>query len=325
MKKFTFFATVLVLISAFSGAVMMRTLAAENPNALTISPVRRDLTVAPGKSGQFTLKVSNPTASKQVFKVEINDFVAHSESGVPALVLDGGDSFSSKRGLKNFVSPIDDVEVGPSSEKDIRVKINVPDDTAAGGYYGAIRLIPKNDVGKSTVNLDASAASIILLAVPGDMREEVRLTNFILEQGGDQKGQIIFGDESLNLVLKFDNSGDIHAAPVGQVYIKKDKNIIRTIKFNQRTPYDVILAGSDRLWKLDLGEFDSFGHYEIGLVASYGSGNQTIEASFKFWHIPWVYIIALAVLFFLIIIVIVTKSLRRPQGRLPRKQGNLRY
>ena len=259
-------------------------------NTLKISPVRTDLNLAAGKSTTVTMKVTNLTKNPTTVRAIENDFVAGDEKGTPALILDA-DKYAPTHSLKRYMVPLKDVTIPAGKTQEIKLTINIPADAKAGGYYGAVRFAPISPDGSSSVNLNTSAASLVLVTVPGDLSEQLKLTNATVMQGDSTVGGIIQNPDNLHVQFRFENQGNVQVAPYGQVYVKQGDKVIYTSNFNQDQPRGMVLPDSARRWDVPLDKLGKFGKYTIGATFTYGTGNKSIDFSKTIWIIPLSYII----------------------------------
>ena len=162
-----------LLVTSVAGSTVSAQSQGSGGNGIRISPVRTDLTVSPGETRVVTLTVQNITSGDAEFQAIINDFVAgNNELGQPALILDA-DKFAPSHSLKRYIADIPNVSIPAQGSKQVKVTISLPADIAAGGYYGAVRFTPADAEGgnQNNVTLSASVGSLILVKVPGDIKE----------------------------------------------------------------------------------------------------------------------------------------------------------
>jgi hypothetical protein len=286
----------LVIMPASAWAVTVKTVPAVNNNSdtLKISPVRADLTLNPGTSGQVKVSVSNLTGSSIGLKLIENDFVAGDENGTPAIILDEN-SYAPTHSLKRFMTKISQtITVAPGVTTTVPVTITVPKNAQAGGYFGSVRFVPAGSDASKNVSINASAASLVLLTVPGPTVEKVTMTNFDIQQNGGTASNFRNPD-NLGLFLRFENKGNIQEAPFGLIYVQKGKKVVYQSKFNENTPRDVILPDSARRWTVPLKGFGKFGKYTVGATIGYGNKGQSIQISKTVWIIPTVIIMSIVV------------------------------
>lgn len=266
---------------------------AEAANTLKVSPVRSDVVVQPGNSTTVQTTVSNLTDRPITLRPILNDFIAGDERGTPALILDA-DQFAPTHSLKRFMEPIPDVTIPAGEAKTVSVVINVPQGAQAGGYFGAVRFAPATPDDGGQVNLSASAASLVLLTVPGDTVEKLELTSFEVQQNGN-RGTIFHGSENLQAAFRFESKGNVQIGPFGKISVKRGDKVVYETDFNNKDPRDMILPDSARRWEVPLKDIGDFGHYTVSATLTYGQKNQSIEVSESFWVLPWSVIIAVAV------------------------------
>lgn len=306
------------LFSAIAQAEDVKT----NPaaNTLRVSPVRSDVEVMPGETGTVPVTVSNLTNATVFVHPSSNDFVATDESGTPGLILNENE-YAPSHSLKRFMGPLADISIPAGQAKTVNVVITVPKDARPGGYFGAIRFAPTDPDGGGQVNMSASVASLILLTVPGDVKERIELTNFDILQSGVANSNFRDGD-NLAASFRFKNDGDIQIGPFGKLTVKKGDTVVFESDFNTKQPREVILPDSARRWNIPLDGIDGFGHYTVLATFTYGKTNQTIEVTKAFWVVPWFVIIIAGVLVLLLIGAIVATIflIRRRKHRPKRKK-----
>lgn len=309
------------LFSVPSHVFAAPTSTANGLNTLKISPVRSDVVVAPGKSEVVVMKVTNTTKAPMTIQAIENDFVAGDERGTPALILDA-DKFAPTHSLKRYMVPIPNTTIAPGVTQEIKVTIKVPADAKPGGYYGAVRFSPVSAGGSTSVNLNASAASLVLMTVPGPVEEKLTLTNFNVKQGS--KIDTIFQSANdLQVSFRMENSGSIQEGPFGNVSVMQGDKVVYSYAFNNDTPREMVLPDSARVWDIPLKNIGSFGNYTIKATFSYGQKNQTIEVTKSFWVIPiFVIVVSVGSIILLVaIIVAIRMFLQDYKKRILKKHG----
>ena len=290
-------------------------------NTLKISPVRTDIEVQPGTSKTVQINATNLTKAPISIHPSENDFVSADESGAPALILDDG-KYAPSHSLKRFLTPLSDITIPASGSKTINVVITIPKDARPGGYFGAIRLAPTAPDGGGQVNLDASVASLLLVTVPGNVVEQLSLTDFTIQQ--HNKTGVYFGTpDNIEVMARFQNKGSIQLAPFGKVSVKQGNTVVYESDFNTDAPHDMVLPDGARRWNIPLKQIGNFGKYTVSATFSYGKKNQTIEVTKSFWIIPTIAIVGAIGGFLLLIGLIVGLwfFLRNRRRRASRHQG----
>lgn len=272
-------------------------------SGLKVSPVRTDLTINAGESKTVTVQVENVTAVGRDFRAIINDFVAgNNEYGQPALILDE-DKFAPSHSLKRFIVDVPDVNIPAGQKKDVRVVIKIPKDAAGGGYYGAVRFVPADQSTGQNITLSASVGSLLLVRVPGDVKENLALTSFDVRRGerGITGSSFFTTSKDLYAVARFNNQGNIHEQPFGKIVVKKGDKIIQTTDINNTDPKGNVLPDSVRRFEVKLDKIGSWGKYTVEGNFGYGTSGQLISGKSTFYVVPAALLIAGLVLLLVIV------------------------
>jgi len=274
-------------------------------NGYRLSPVRTDLTLAPGTSNTVTVYIQNASSAVENLRVVINDFQPPvNESGNPALLLNG--ATASQHSLKRFVSvPEPSLSLQPNEQKAVSVIVKVPAGTASGGYYGAVRFAPVGAGGNKNVNLSASVASLVLITVPGNLVQQLSIAGFGVNQGTDTAAQhIFFSNKNLQAFVRLQNSGNIQEQPFGKILLKHGSTTTGTYTINNTTPAGNVLPDSTRRFTVKLDKVGHFGKYKVVGNFGYGNKGQLLTAQSTFYVIPLAIIILVLVVLLIILFLI---------------------
>lgn len=324
------FVSVVILAAGQGGLAQAATSSSKSTvnnssNTLKISPVRSDITINAGTKATVPVYISNLTSNAISLKPIENDFVAGDEKGTPSIILDEN-AYAPTHSLKRFMLPLSNVTVPAKGTKQVNVEIVVPVNASAGGYFGAVRFAPLTSDGSKSVNLSASVASLILMSVPGDFQEGLRLTNFDIQQDGNSATNFR-SPSHLSAFMRFQNTGDVQLAPFGQVYVKKGDKVVYKYDFNTKEPKETILPDSFRRWSVPLSGMSKFGKYTVSATIGYGTKGKSMELEKSIWIIPTTYIIiALGTLIGLIVLIFfIVTFLRGYKKRILRSQSRRRW
>ncbi|MBL8121255.1 DUF916 domain-containing protein [Candidatus Saccharibacteria bacterium] len=262
-------------------------------SGMRVEPVSTPLTINAGSSQTFTVRLTNVTSGAATYRAIVNDFVADkNELGHPALILDD-DKYAPSHSLKRYVAPIQDVTVEPRKTKEVKVTVSIPQDAAGGGYFGAVRFAPTTGKQGQNITLSANVASLILVKVPGDIKENVVLETFDVRTGESESGGSSFFSSNKNLVAvaRFKNEGNIHMQPFGKVLVKKGDTVIQTTEINNTDPRGSVLPESVRRFSVKLDKVASWGKYTVEGNFGYGSNGQLLSGKTSFFVLPLMLII----------------------------------
>lgn len=282
-------------------------------NALKISPVRTDLEIKPGGSQTIDVYVQNLSANEIRLHAIVNDFVAGTdESGTPNIILDENKS-APVRSIKKYVTPIPDFTVKPTEQFNVKVTINVPQDADAGGYFGAVRFAPADSASSKTLSLSASVGSLVLVKVPGDLKEEASIASLDVRKGTDAS-TFFTSKKDLQGTVRIKNSGNVQLQPFGKVLLKKSGKTLASYEINNSQPRGNVLPDSIRRFQFPMEkDLGSFGKYTLEANLGYGTKGQLLTQSTTFYIVPVsvLVIIGVVLLVILFAIFVAPKLLRR--------------
>lgn len=271
-------------------------------NGFLVSPVRSELTIDPGKSETVKLTIENATNSATIARPIVNDFEpSKDESGQPKILLDEN-APPTANSFRSLVGNLQPIPLGPKEKKELSVKIAVPGNASAGGYYGAVRFVSEQEGNDKNVALSASVGTIFLIKVPGTLTEKLDLVQFTAAKNGSN-GRFFVNSGNMSIVTRLKNNGNIHVKPYGKVTITdRSGKTVEAYEFNSVDPRANVLPNSTRKFDDKLKNQKWFGQYTVTANFGYGSGGSLITAKTTFWVIPtWVIIIFVAVLVLLVV------------------------
>jgi hypothetical protein len=317
---------------------------------LSTSPLPINLKATPGSTVSAQLKVKNDGLGEEKIKTTLMKFKADSQTGAPMLLeREAGDSFF------DWVKFSEDIFTLPSNEwKTVEATFTVPE-TASFGYYYAVvfsRADEKINLDERQTALTGGLATLVLLEVqvPG-AKKEVSLEEFSVA-----KKMYEFLPATFNVKLK--NTGNVHTAPRGNIFLSRGKTEVATIEVNSgmgsilpNSPRDfsqnwtdgfpvytvkmedgktVLDEQGNQVLKLKWDFKDAsklrFGKYTAKLLMVYDDGQKDVplEGEVSFWVVPWrlvgVFIFNFALILALVLYVI---RLRRRLRQLRQEQNKL--
>ncbi len=269
---------------------------AENDKmSLTIAPPLFQLSLQPGETWSSLITVVNN--NKYDLTVYANPvlFKPSGETGRPVFVSNGSDDVSFPNSVDGttivgWISvPNKPIKILREQTYKLPVKISVPKNAQPGGHYAAILIGNKAPTEKKeggNLNVSSSIASLIFLTVAGDVVEDGRIRDFVTEKS-------IYENAEAKFSLRFENKGNVHIQPTGDITIYNMFNKKRGyIPINQASGYGNVLPGSIRKftykWKSDSGKWD-IGRYRAVATIGYGSNKkQFVHSTVYFWVLPLV-------------------------------------
>ena len=262
-------------------------------SALTISPVKVEVTGDPGQTLRGELELLNEQEGTKTFYSSFENFEPSGDTGSPKFV-GGGE------GLATWLQTEASVSIATGETVKVPYTITIPADTEPGGYFSAIfwgEQDPTTQV-SGEVAIGGKLGVLILLRVAGDIEEEAGISEFGIDNGNKIQSGI-----PINFSYRFANSGGDRVVPLGDITIKNTL-AMETATIPANINEGSVLPNSARkfqaLWgesaTSSLGFFEAakkqfqdfhFGFYKAELAVVYGATNQTADASFWFFIMPW--------------------------------------
>jgi hypothetical protein len=279
---------------------------------LTTSPLPISLKAKPGETVETELRVRNSGTQTEHLKVGLMKFSAYGEEGKPLLKErePGDDYFDWVRFSRT------QFEAPPNEWQTVKMTIALPKTASLGYYYAATFSRANADTAEGDLEtaVRGGSATLVLLEadVPGAKRE------LAVEEFAVGKRMYEFLPARFSVKLK--NTGNIHTAPSGTIFINRGKSQVAAVPINdtkgnilprssrifaaewgdgfpayrlQEQNGQVVLKDGKPTYNLewDLGQLKKlrFGKYTATLVMVYDDGQRDVplEASVSFWVIPW--------------------------------------
>jgi hypothetical protein len=302
-------AAFLMTFSPFTS--MARAQTAASGSGLSISPTVSQLTIKPGASDHINITLKNVTVDDVVAKGEVDDFTSDNVDGNPKITTNQHQV--SPNSIRKFVTNLDDVPLSKGEQKTVILGIEIPKDTPAGAYYGIIRYraVPKvlASPGAGQVALTASVGTIVLVTVPGNIREQVQVKGIHVYRGAHEGSFFVRPPDKVGITIN--NFGNGFERPFGTVEVHDMFNkTITSFPFNNPKELGNILPNSGRTFTNNVKGLKKIGRYTVLASVSYGNGSQVLTLKKTFWYVPyWLVIIVLLVLATLIFLA--ARSYRR--------------
>jgi hypothetical protein len=314
-------------LAASKAATPAKTLSVPSPTTgihLEISPLPIMLTATPGTSVSSDLRVRNAGTETELLTVKLKKFSEDGPNGdVHITEPTATDEFTHWVSFDRttFTAP-------PGQWQTIHMSVNVPK-TAAFGYYFAVQFQRANptkaQAGKAAI--EGSVAIFVLLNAdaPG-AKKQMQVVSFTADHSFYEFLPSTFS-------VKVRNTGNVHFAPLGNIFILSGKHQLGTVIVNEAAGN--VLPKSNRIftaawddgfpvyrtemrngvpvldsrgnlkrhleWNFSKVPKLRIGHYTAHLVMLYNDGSRDIpiEGTLSFWVVPWrliLFIIAVPVI-----------------------------
>src|SRR3989344_49466 len=181
-----------------------------NVEALTVSPVRMEITADPGQTVTGKLLLLNEQDGTKTFYSSFENFEPSGDSGAPRFI-GAGDGLATWMEIDSKVT----LESGKSI--DIPYSITIPQNAEPGGYFAAIFFGSQAPgvQGGGEVSIGAKIGVLILLRVSGEVAEGGGLLEFITKEKNR-----FFSTLPISFFYRLNNTGGDRIVPSGEIKIK---------------------------------------------------------------------------------------------------------
>ena len=270
-------------------------------SGLRISPTRSEVTVGQGEAGEAKFNIKNVTGGTIIVKSRLNDFDPQ-EDGSPKPLKDGETNGAS---IKNFVTLPSDVTLEADKDTDVIIPVSIPSGQAPGAYYGVVLFqgLPANQSNAGQVSLTGSVGGIILVNVPGNIKESMQLVSIRagrVTPGSNNEVRLsnVFAQPFDRVQVKVKNTGNSFLKPYGKVSVSDWRGReITSYEMNDTDPRANVLPSSQRIFTNKISGVKVPGRYTISAGLAYGDGGDVLTQKVNVWYLPiWTVIVAVLLL-----------------------------
>jgi len=298
MKKFAIIGFILMILPFFPFKAA----------ALTVSPVRLEVSGEPGQTLLSELILINEERESRTFYSSLENFEARGETSRPYFT-------PGTEGLATWIRVPKEVTLELGETKTLPFKIEIPQNTEPGGYFAAIfwGSTPPEIKEGGQIMVGTKTGILVLLSVPGEIKGEGGILEF-----STKDKQKFFSSLPINLIYRFQNTSQDRIKPEGEIEIKNIFGKISAVLPANKVEGNVLprsIRKFEVVWEGKIetktGFFGAvkkqwkdfhFGRYTANLNLIYGPKNETTQASFSFFIIPWQLLIIVIILLAVIII-----------------------
>jgi hypothetical protein len=285
--------------------------------ALTVSPVKFEISGSPGQRLLGELELFNEQEETRTFYSSFENFEARGETGTPYFT-------PGKEDLATWIEAPAQVTLEPRERKTVPFSIQVPQNAEPGGHFAAIfwGTTPPQAKEGGQVAVGAKTGVLILLTVSGEIKGGGGLLEF-----STKDKEKFFDSLPINFFYRFQNTSTDRIKPDGEIEIKNTFGKVSAVLPANKVEGNVLprsIRKFEVIWETQnkakveetlnqakTGFFEKvkkqwkdfhFGRYTANLNLTYGPKNETAKASFSFFIIPWQLLILIIILLAVIII-----------------------
>lgn len=275
--------------------------------ALTISPVKVEVTGNPGQTLKGEMELLNEQGESKIFFSSFENFEPSGDTGSPHFV-------GKEDGLATWLQTDASVETLPGMKKVVPYTITIPIDAEPGGYFSAIFWGSQDPRTQEAgeVSIGGKLGVLILLRVAGDIPESAGVSEY-----GTQDQSRMFVNLPIGFSYRFSNNGGDRVVPLGDIVIKNTFGGTSAVLSANENEGSVLPNSSRKfqtMWGENADDENSsnfftqvkkqfrdfhFGIYSAHLEIVWGATNQVSKEVFYFTIIPWQLLIVVLVLIIL--------------------------
>jgi len=297
---------------------------AQSSVSLTITPPLIKINMNPGERWTSSIKIVNDNPQTLTTYVQKREFKSGEEGGV--VFLPEPDEEEKSLFLSEWIEmSLGPFNIPPFQSKEVPFTIVVPPEAEPGGHYAAILVgtQPSQEQGGTAIKVASQVSSLVLLNVQGEVEESGWIREFSTGKDFYQKPEVDF-------TISFENLGNVHLQPVGEIKIYNMWGKERgTIPLNRNTEFGNVLPNSKKVWNFTWKGEDSLfevGRYRAELFLGFGNqARQTASSTLYFWVIPLVPVAGIVggLLLFLTVLILGIRSYIRKAIFLAQKEAGL--
>lgn len=269
--------------------------------ALTVSPARVEITGDPGTTLQGEIELFNEQEGTRTFFTSFENFEPSGDSGAPHFI-------GAKDGLATWIRSDNKVVLESGKRSVVPYSIAIPQNAEPGGHFAAIFFGSQEPgaTGGGQVSVGGKIGVLVLLRVSGEVEEGGGLLEF-----GAKDKQRFFISLPVTFAYRLNNTGGDRVVPLGEIKIKNTLRLTSATLLANKNEGSVLPSSARKfevLWgqesqvisgtpqETKTGFFETagkqwsnfhFGWYTANLNLTWGATNQTANASYSFFVIPW--------------------------------------
>jgi len=288
----------LIVIGLFACLTLPGFVSAQSAVTLSVSPTLFEMTASPSQTWTSTVRVINSNSFPIQIYTDVVNFAAAGESGqgtmIPVL-----ETETNGGTLAEWINVTESELLIPAEQTvAIEFTIDVPSDAPPGGHYAALLIGTRSfgdTEGAAQVETSQVVTSLLFLSVAGDIDESGMIRDFTANQIITEQPEAAFS-------LRFENTGNVHLQPQGDITITnmwgKERGLV---PINKNSQFGNVLPNSIRqynfAWSGDWS-FADIGRYTAIATVAYGDQQrQFVSSQTSFWVIPWRALLLVTVIF----------------------------
>lgn len=246
--------------------------------SIVVAPTLIELSVKPGEIWRSNLKVVNTNTFPLTLYTDSAHFAPTGEYGQGDIV-HKAEIPQDEAVLANWVSvETPTVTIPAGGSFNIPFVVETPADAPPGSHFATLQVstVPSDTRGEIGVSTAQEISSLLFVRVEGDITEDASIRSFTASNSYRTTPKT-------DLQLRFENKGNVHLRPVGEITIKNMWGSERgRIPVNVNTSFGNALPETirsyDFSWQREPSLFD-IGYYTAEVVVSFGTEKKQFAAA----------------------------------------------
>lgn len=238
----------------------------------------------PGEEIQFKINIQAKSDELQQMAVDFQDFSAGDQNKISLL-----DEKNEIHGMKDWIEIVggNNWFLEKGQKKELSFKIIIPENAVVGSHYAvaALKVLPRIDAKNfQSPVVSGRIAVYVLVNVKGEVSGSGKLTDFVAP---------MIVKKDVNLKAEFENTGNVHYIPHGEIVIS---SIVTGAETKLQTGRHFVFPGTKYSFDLEWQPSSIFGIYSA--KAYFVDANRSIHEKSRiligkyFFTIPSVLILA---------------------------------
>lgn len=273
-------------------------------NDFILEPAKVDVSLDIGSSTIKNVTITSRIKGTTSFKVEVEDMIGTKDPNQPIILLG---SEKSPYSFKDYLVPdVDEFKLDFGQKISIPVKIAIPKNFSPGGYYSALLITnqpSKEDLESGGARTVSRVGAEFFIRVKGEAKVEGKLSDFNIARSDDvnKTAKSLFTSGPFLFQVLFENSGNVHLAPYGQIEIK---NIWGGTVGQTKLDAYFSMPNSLRYRSVEWSNDFMLGRYTATLKLNRSYDQKIDTQTIAFWVIPWkILLVVFGVILFIVICV----------------------
>lgn len=250
---------------------------------LSITPTLFEMAANPSQSWSSQIKVINNNRYPITVYANVMNFAPKGEAGEGKFIpifeeMTGGSTLAEWFSISS-----EPILIPPETSYQVPFTVTVPEDATPGGHFAAIMIGTKPlDTDAQQVSTSQIVTSLFFVRIAGDVIERGSIREFGVEKN-------FVASPRANFVLRFENKGNVHIQPQGDITIYNMWGKERgRIPINSQTHFGNVLPDSIRKFEFSWSGESSIadiGRYKAMVTLGYGLDARQFQTSIAYFYV----------------------------------------